>query len=631
MAFVVLELRVFNLLSNGQVQPALELACAGLEIDPGNAELCNLAGSCAFQLGDAVQAEQFWIRATRLNPDNAQPYFNLGILHEGAGCTDKAEECYRLAIKLNSNDADALVNLGTLLLRLRPGDEAEQCLRRAISIAPENALAYSNLGIILAKSGRAEEAERVYRKAVSLDAATLTFRLNLANFLTSSIRNDDIEEAKSLFLEVIKAEPGHYAAWNNLGRLLFETGYKSAAHTAFTAAVTYHPGESAARVNLANVLLDRGDLSGAEEHFKVALEINSDLDSAHQGLASILHRQGHESEAAYQRDLGFGKHPVSSLAYRGNGTPLQLLVLASALEGNIPWRFLIDCAVFQTTIIAVEYFDIQAPLPAHQLIFNAIGDADLCQHGLNIANRLIMKSAAPVINRPEAVLQTGRLNNAGRLGLLSGVLSPRMALVSKSELLSGRALESMELGGLTFPLLFRSPSFHGGNYFVKVDSQDALNSSIDGLPGDNLLAIEFLDPGSGDGLFRKFRVMAINGHFYPIHLAVSTQWKVHYFSSDMEENEKYRAEEDAFLSDFRTFLGQDVISVLDKIRLAIGLDYCGMDFGLDKQGNILLYEANSTMQISPPTHESYWDYKRPAVKNALTATQRMFAERGMVR
>jgi len=533
------------------------------------------------------------------------------------------------ALELSPDNPDMHNNLGIIFLGLGRLDEAEVNCRRALQIKPDYVKANCILGIVLRDLGRLDEAEQFLRKAVLLDPESTEYRFNLANFLTTSSRSEDVDEAKSIFLEVIKAEPTHLGAWNNLGRLLFETGYTSAARTAYSAAVTYHPHEATAHVNLGSVLLDMGDLLAAEKHFKIALDLNPDLANAHQGLASISHRLGLEDESCHHRDMGFGKQSLSTLAYRGRGKPLQLLVLGSALEGNIPWRFLIDSEVFQTTIIAVEYFDRRLPLPLHQLIINAIGDADLCQHGLEIANQLITKSRAPVINRPEAVLQTGRLMNARRLGILPGVIAPRMTLVEKTDIISGQALEILAHKEFTFPLLLRAPGFHGGNYFVCVDAPDALNSAAEDMPAESLLVIQFIDSRSQDGLFRKYRVMSINGSFYPIHMAISSQWKVHYVTSDMGKNAEYRNEEAAFLNDFCAFLGPTAITVLGRINQALGLDYCGIDFGIDKNGNILLYEANATMVFNPPTQEKRWDYKRVAIENALAATKRMFVEQAV--
>jgi len=218
-------------------------------------------------------------------------------------------------------------------------------------------------------------------------------------------------------------------------------------------------------------------------------------------------------------------------------------------------------------------------------------------------------------------------NQVVEVGILPGVIAPRMTLVSKTDMISGQVLEMLADKELTFPLLLRALGFQGGNYFDCVDSPDALNSVAEGLPGENLLAIEYIDSRSEDGLFRKYRLMSINGSFYPIHLAISSHWKVHYVTSDMGNNANYRNEEEAFLNDFSAFLGPTSITALERIKQALGLDYCGIDFGVDKNGDILLYEANSTMVFNPPTHEKQWDYKRAAIENALTATKRMFVER----
>lgn len=543
-----------------------------------------------------------------------------GQLHQALDAADAA---------LNSDGENpVLCNLaGSCASKLGDDEKAEQYFRRAIASSPGDPSAYSNLALVLAKRKCLDEAELCHRKAVLLDAGSTDFRYNLAHFLSLSDKDGDLAEAKVVFLELLKHAPTDLRIWNDFGILLFATGYTSAAHTAFSAAVTYHPRETTAHVNLGNVLLHMDNLPAAEQHFSAALNIDPELPIAHQGLASIHQRQGNEKKAHYHQKLGFGMQPIAVLDYRGRSRPKQLLILRSALEGNIPWRFLIDSTVFQTTIVAVEYFDSQSDLPAHHLIFNTIGDADLCLSGLEIANRLIARTTAPVINPPVAVLQTGRLMNAERLANLPGVRLPRMAPIAKKEFRSGAALDMLAKKGITFPMLLRPPGFHGGNYFVWVDGPDGVNSAIDDLPGENLLALEFLDSRCADALYRKYRVMVINGALYPMHLAISTQWKVHYFSSDMALNSAYRNEEQSFLNDFAATLGAAVISALEQISQAVGLDYFGIDFGIESNGDILLYEANSTMVINPPSHEALWDYKHITIENALAATKTMLLER----
>lgn len=543
------------------------------------------------------------------------PELNLIKLFAG----EEFQQAFDRIVDCLESDSDnvELCNLaGICASRLGNMEVAESFWLRAQALDPQSSTICSNLGALHAAQGNRQKAEEFYYRAVELDNASAEMHFNLANFLAGSGSTAVMEKAKAAFLDVIRIMPTHYGAWLNLGNLLFETGYVSAAHTAYTAAATYHPQVSGAHVNLGNVALHRDEPVSAAAHFLTALGIDPELPEAHQGLASAYHRQGDGERAACHREKGFGDRPVSYLPYRGRGLPVPLLVLASSLEGNVPWRFLIDQRLFQAAIVAVECFGRDAKLPEHRLILNAIGDADLCRDGLEFAGRLVRTVNSPLINSPQAVLKTGRLDNAKRLGSLPGVITPNMALVSRRELLTKP---------LSFPVLLRSPGFHGGHYFVRADDRNALQRAMTDLPGDSLLMMDVLDSRSEDGFFRKFRVMAIDGVLYPVHLAISRKWKVHYFSADMTE--KHRKEEEAFLNDFPACLGAGVVSALHGISDVLGLDYCGMDFAIDGEGNILLYEANATMTFVPPGSDREWDYKRPAIENALKAAKRMFFER----
>ncbi|HQT26479.1 MAG TPA: hypothetical protein PLK99_07770, partial [Burkholderiales bacterium] len=299
----------------------------------------------------------------------------------------------------------------------------------------------------------------------------------------------------------------------------------------------------------------------------------------------------------------------------------NMVILASSLEGNVPWRFLIDRQVFHAVIVAVEWFDFKEPIPRHELLFNAIGDADLCGDGLKIAERMARDAGSPVINKPDAVMKTGRMQNSERLGRIPGVIAPKVFMAPKPSPDAG------EDPPLPFPLLLRAPGFHGGSHFVRVEDRKALNREAGALPGDSLLFMEFLDCCSEEGLYRKFRVMSIDGRLYPIHLAISGQWKVHYFSSGMARNADFRREEEAFLGDFDSYLGPKAIEALEGISRTLDLDYCGIDFGLDREGNVLLFEANATMSLIPIGPEKEWEYRREPVSAAIEAAGNMFLAR----
>ena len=59
------------------------------------------------------------------------------------------------------------------------------------------------------------------------------------------------------------------------------------------------------------------------------------------------------------------------------------------------------------------------------------------------------------------------------------------------------------------------------------------------------------------------------------------------------------------------------------MQAVLGLDYGGIDFGLNQHGEILLFEANATMVVEQPDADERWDYRRAAVERIHAAVRRM--------
>jgi glutamate/tyrosine decarboxylase-like PLP-dependent enzyme len=464
-----------------------------------------------------------------------------------------------------------------------------------------------------------EAALRDLNGRIASDPGAVNLRFELACLLTEMGRT---LEARNAYLEVLAREPGHRLALNNLGTLLNATGYRTAARTAYAEAVTRHPQDAMSRVNLGNVLFKSGEFQAAREHFEAALRFQSGHAEAHQGLAYALAELGDEAGARWHRRKGFADRPVVALPYRGDGPPVTLLLLVSSVGGNIPTHNLLDDRVFQTFVVVPEFYDPKVPLPPHQVVFNAIGDADLAAPALVAAQSVVALTTAPVINLPSAVLATGRADHA-RLARLPGVVTPATVTLPRELLASPEAAAAVARHGFRFPLLVRTPGFHTGRYFLRVESPDALAGAVAQLPGRELTVIEFLNARGADGKVRKYRVMMIDGRLYPLHVAISSQWKIHYFTAEMAEHADNRAEDAEFLENMPGVLGPRAMEALARIQATLGLDYAGIDFGLSASGDVLLFEANATMVVNPPEPDERWAYRRPAVERIFAAVRRM--------
>lgn len=433
------------------------------------------------------------------------------------------------------------------------------------------------------------------------------------------------EEAHRAYFDLLRLDARHFDGLLGLAALLLRTGRRGAASSTLAKAVEARPDSADAHAKLATLLAD-SDEAAAHAHFEQALRLDPGNGVAHRGLAVLLLRTGRATDARRHAQIGF-RGRLESWPFRGEGQPVSVVLVQSALGGNVPLETLLDDRVFLRWSLAAEFFDPSCKLPPHDVVFNTVGDADRCASSFDAVADALTKTTAPIINRPELVRPTGRLENAERLARVPGIAVPLTSKWSRASLASPDAPEALAARGHQWPLLLRSPGFHTGENFVKVDGPEGLGPALAGLPGDELLALQFVDTRGPDGCFRKYRVMMIDGRLYPLHLAVSPHWKVHYFSSDMVERADHRAEEEAFLRDMPAALGPQAMQALEGVMAQVGLDYGGIDFTLDLQGRALVFETNATMIIVPPGPDPKWAYRVAPVERARRAVLRMVLER----
>jgi glutathione synthase/RimK-type ligase-like ATP-grasp enzyme len=432
-----------------------------------------------------------------------------------------------------------------------------------------------------------------------------------------------VVEAQRAYVAVLDRDPDHFGALTNLGSLLHNAGNREVARAFYTKAVLGHPDDPMGHLNLGNALVEDGECDAAFVHYKEALRLNPTSSNAHFSLSLLYHALGDEDAALRHHQLAFARPWIRAEPYHGTGTPVRMLVVVTATGDNLVTTMLLDDRLMQAYTIIAEGYQAGMTLPEVDVLFNAIGDADRSAAALRIAVEIAARTTVPVINDPTRILTTGRAAVTELLGALPGVATPRTDLLPRAAVTA----DALANRGFHFPLLLRSPGFHTGRHFELVERPDDLAAVAAGLPGDELFAIEYLNVRGSDGAFRKYRAIVVGDRLYPLHLAIAKQWKVHYFSADMRDRPDHRAEEATYLADMTAHLGQAAVDALDAIRRALGLDYGGIDFGIDATGNVVLFEANATMAIYYPDDDERYAYRRPAVDRVLAAF-RAFVTKG---
>src|SRR4029077_15236802 len=130
--------------------------------------------------------------------------------------------------------------------------------------------------------------------------------------------------------------------------------------------------------------------------------------------------------------------------------------------------------------------------------------------------------------------------------------------------------------------------------FEKVEDLAALSACLSRRPDHDHYLIEYIDYVSADGYFRKYRFIFIDDEILPYHLCIGRDWKLHHINTDMAHQPWMQQEEAAFLSNPVGVFNSAQFKALQDIRERVGLDYCGIDCGLDASGNVVVFEVNAS-------------------------------------
>jgi hypothetical protein len=162
-----------------------------------------------------------------------------------------------------------------------------------------------------------------------------------------------------------------------------------------------------------------------------------------------------------------------------------------------------------------------------------------------------------------------------------------------------------------------------GDDFDKMENPAQLQTFLGGHEPRSYYLIPFVDYRSEDGFFRKYRFVCVGDEILPYHLAIDNQWKVHHVTTSMATHTWMQDEERAFLEDPWRVFGVAQQAALQRIRDAIGLDFFGIDCGLDRDGAVVVFEVNASMLVHGRNQQ--FPYKTEAVERIKQAFHGLLA------
>jgi len=255
----------------------------------------------------------------------------------------------------------------------------------------------------------------------------------------------------------------------------------------------------------------------------------------------------------------------------GNNKPLPLLLFGGRAEQpplNIPQR--------------------------PDLIFNQISNPDThsiaLERCVDVCRRF---DGIPVINHPDAIKETARDAVYQKLHDIDGVRFPKtVRCVPESP---EHVLELIESEGFKLPVIVRTAGEHNASNMVLVESSDHLEKLHTlAFDGSDFYIIEFIDCSDENGIFKKQRILIMDGKAYPRHVFFGPDWLINSKAIDFMLENPQVGDLLGLMDELDERMPR-LEPALNEISKRMKLDVFGIDCDILDDDTLVIYEANANM------------------------------------
>jgi hypothetical protein len=312
---------------------------------------------------------------------------------------------------------------------------------------------------------------------------------------------------------------------------------------------------------------------------------------------------------------------------------LRVLALAAATDigSNMPIEFLLEQSDIELmTLYVIPEVDLLAALPDHDIAIVIASDSEGCRDALGKINRVAAQWPRPLLNPPRFVCNLDRDKLHRMLDGMAGLEIPATSAVTREQLseVSRSAGAFRDIAAdLAFPVIARPRGSHAGAGLAKLDGDHAMRRYLDERPEQEFFISRFVDYSDGDGLFRKYRIVFVDGRPYACHMAIADRWDIWYLNAGMSASAAKRLEEQTFMQTFDIGFAQRHAAALAGMAKRIGLDYFTVDCAETKSGSLLIFEADNTAIIHSMDPPDIFPYKAPQMRRIFDAFAAMLDRR----
>lgn len=382
---------------------------------------------------------------------------------------------------------------------------------------------------------------------------------------------------------------------------------------------------------LATIAFRGGDLRPLAADLAARLAGNHRDAAALYDLAIIFQLFGERQKGLAQLAQALSLERVYHRPSPAAAKPLSLLMFAvpGDFMANTPIEFILQDAPVSLHIAYIgPDGSPPSPLPDHDVAFVGIGESTEAKPPLAGLASHLAHWPRPVLNAPLRIADLARERLFRLLAHAPGIAIPA-TIEAERDTLSSMAEGTVTPGAVLpdtdiYPIIVRPVGSHAGHGLQRLDGPAAATRYLESQPSQRFFLSRFIDYSSpADGLFRKYRVAMIDGEPFLCHMAISSHWMVHYLNAGMTDDAAKRAEEAAAMASFETGFARRHATAFAALHARIGLDYFAIDCAESRDGELLIFEADTAMIIHSMDPPEMFPYKAAQMAKAYAAFEAM--------
>lgn len=302
-----------------EVEPEL-LSLIGSQPEDEIAEECYEAMAQGYvscmRPARAVECVSFW---KDWQPDNPQPWYWEGVVHEGNEAWQDALVSYSRAVAADGDHYLARLGRARMELETARVEEAESHFRECLERRPDDPEAAIGLAKCLVNQGTRDEAKRMLRDALALDLAPYQTATVLSELGQLQLEDEEFKAAAWVLAKAVEFDPISprvrlilASALSRLGDETHAEEQRTAGHrlseqqgqmTNIARRVRVNPENPDVRAEAGEMFLELGLARDAGRWFETAIQIDPWHGRSRRALAAIASSQGDDEAARRHRSF----------------------------------------------------------------------------------------------------------------------------------------------------------------------------------------------------------------------------------------------------------------------------------------------------------------------------------------